>query len=597
MQEHNFDEILDFLCSGIMSKSERESVRDELYDHLMCKYETNLAIGMDEEKAAEEAIDALGSKSKLKENLQDVHWYYPAQSLKSAMYILLFGLLMPIVFIPFSFSSFYAEFAAVFNVLSFIVMLVALFSLKTANDEFKLAYKLCLVYSVVFVLITAAEPFMGDYTTLNLFFDFIPSVLSVIYLINVFIGLNELIKPYDESTLISKLKRDFIVLYVYQFLALLFAYKGNNFNDWFDSSTEFILFFSLFFMGALQLFRFTKRFIKIIDILYESDHEYKVDISTRNRYLVVILSLLFVVVSIGSADLIYSNMKITKQYNQAYTIDDFEIEQSEYERICENIVSYGIKKEYVALMPKSEIIKYKDIINFSEFTDSAKSLMEYYEEDKSSNSVDYYNSNNREKTMWDFVSSMNYAIPLTVNFDGTADVRFIKIFRIYNQANELYKDAVVLEDETYIDNNVYPKGSVEKYNGDLLVGVRIDGNKLYKKDVVPIYGKWQKGADYNIHGFKYDFEPGTIIFYATTRRVTEPNMTVCNMNLIHFHQKTPFTFPIRNIETYAKLNYTSESSFVSTKRISKHYFVLPGYEYNVPVVNGKETESKVNNDA
>lgn len=583
MQTHNFDKILDYLCSGIMSKSERESVRDELYDHLMCKYETNLACGMDEEKATEEAIDALGSKSKLKEKLQGVHWYYPAQSLKSAMYFLLFGLLLPFVFIPFSFSLFYIEITAVFSVLSFIVMLVALFSLKTANDEFKSAYKWCLAHSVIFVLITATEPFTGDYAILNLILDFIPSVLSIVYLINVFRGLNELIKPYDESAPISKLKRDFILLYGYHFIVLIFAYKGNDFNDWFGSSSEFILFFLYFLMVALQLFQFTKRFIKIIDILYKSDHEYKVDISTRNRYLVVIFSLLFVVVSIGSADLIYSDVKITNQTYQPYTTDDFEIEQSEYERICENIVSYGIGKEYVALMPKSEIIKYKDIKNFSEFTDSAKNLMEYYDDKKSLHTVDYYNSNNIEKTMWDSVSSMNYAIPLTVNSDGTAEVRFIKIFRIYNQANELYKDAVVFEDDAYIENNIYPTGSDEKYNGDLLVGVRIDGNKLYKKDVVPINGNWSVGADYNIHGFKYDFEPGTVIFYATTRRVMDPNMTFCNMNLIHYHQKSPFTFPIRNIETFTKLNYTSEISFISTERISKHYFVLPGYEYNVPV--------------
>ena len=78
-----------------MSKSERQSVRDELYDHLMCKYETNLAIGMDEEKATEEAIDALGNKSVLKENLQKVHWYYPAQSLKSALNMLIISMVMP----------------------------------------------------------------------------------------------------------------------------------------------------------------------------------------------------------------------------------------------------------------------------------------------------------------------------------------------------------------------------------------------------------------------------------------------------------------------------------------------------------------------
>ena len=43
MNENRFDEILEYLCSGIMSKKERENVKDELYDHLMTKFEINLA--------------------------------------------------------------------------------------------------------------------------------------------------------------------------------------------------------------------------------------------------------------------------------------------------------------------------------------------------------------------------------------------------------------------------------------------------------------------------------------------------------------------------------------------------------------------------
>ena len=55
MSEHKFDEILDYLCSGIISKKEKQAVRDELYDHLMTEYEINLACGMSENQAAEAA--------------------------------------------------------------------------------------------------------------------------------------------------------------------------------------------------------------------------------------------------------------------------------------------------------------------------------------------------------------------------------------------------------------------------------------------------------------------------------------------------------------------------------------------------------------
>ena len=80
MNENRFDEILEYLCSGIMSKKERENVKDEIYDHLMTKFEINLATGMDEETAAESAEKALGNRFVLREKLSKVHSYFPALS-------------------------------------------------------------------------------------------------------------------------------------------------------------------------------------------------------------------------------------------------------------------------------------------------------------------------------------------------------------------------------------------------------------------------------------------------------------------------------------------------------------------------------------
>ena len=53
--QQRFDGFLDYVCGNIISKRERENTRNELYDHLMCTYECNLARGMDEEHAAIEA--------------------------------------------------------------------------------------------------------------------------------------------------------------------------------------------------------------------------------------------------------------------------------------------------------------------------------------------------------------------------------------------------------------------------------------------------------------------------------------------------------------------------------------------------------------
>ena len=126
--------------------------------------------------------------------------------------------------------------------------------------------------------------------------------------------------------------------------------------------------------------------LKISDILYKSDHEYKVDISVKRRSVVAFGALAFALVTIFSADLVYSNIDIN-QSRKIYSIEDYEMEQTEYERICENIVSYGVPKKWVSLMPKSEISEYKNAVNKSEMTESAQQLMDYYEENGFSNNV------------------------------------------------------------------------------------------------------------------------------------------------------------------------------------------------------------------
>ena len=66
--QQRFDGFLDYVCGDIISDRERENARNELYDHLMCTYECNLAQGMDEEHAAIEAENSMGDKNDVKAN-------------------------------------------------------------------------------------------------------------------------------------------------------------------------------------------------------------------------------------------------------------------------------------------------------------------------------------------------------------------------------------------------------------------------------------------------------------------------------------------------------------------------------------------------
>ena len=73
MTPEKLNYILDRICSGIGSSAERKDARDELYDHIMNHYEKNIALGMTEEEAYSEAVEALGDREKIEKDLTRAH--------------------------------------------------------------------------------------------------------------------------------------------------------------------------------------------------------------------------------------------------------------------------------------------------------------------------------------------------------------------------------------------------------------------------------------------------------------------------------------------------------------------------------------------
>ena len=73
MTEIDIAQIIDRICSGINSKTERRDARDELYDHIMNHYEKYIDCGMTEDEAYSAAIEALGNREQLRKDLVRAH--------------------------------------------------------------------------------------------------------------------------------------------------------------------------------------------------------------------------------------------------------------------------------------------------------------------------------------------------------------------------------------------------------------------------------------------------------------------------------------------------------------------------------------------
>ena len=84
MSQPDFSDYLNSICKGIRSKSKREDVIEELLGHLEDNYERNLAVGMNENEAREDAINKMGDGDTLAYRLSAIHSYSPLKAMNSA---------------------------------------------------------------------------------------------------------------------------------------------------------------------------------------------------------------------------------------------------------------------------------------------------------------------------------------------------------------------------------------------------------------------------------------------------------------------------------------------------------------------------------
>ena len=365
MQEHNFDNILDFLCSGIMSKKERQNVRDELFDHLMCKYETNLAIGMDEEKAVESAINDLGDKNTLKFKLSQVHSYYPNLSMKKAMNLLILG---------FCLISF--QINIIINIINTgeitkfigqIIMIVALFCLSKSNDKLKKAFVFVSAEFTLTKIAVAITPALSSVVF------WIPHVLyiasciaNIVKWFYLFYGLRDLTAPFKEeyrktipygfASFVNSLSPAY---FIWLYSAMIVSENSIPDISEVATGTAYIIipFALISIIITLVVFVMTSK------CLWQNDHEYQIETSSKKKAIAAILAVAVAIVPMAAVDLWISYEKAD---TEVYTVHDSDISEDEYNRICGSLLSYGIPERLVYSLPESEIERFENAVPSSE---------------------------------------------------------------------------------------------------------------------------------------------------------------------------------------------------------------------------------------
>lgn len=551
MDNSRFDKTIDFLCSGIMSKKERENVKDELFDHLMTKYEINLAVGMDEEQAADAAINALGNRALLRENLSKVHSYYPALSLKKAMTLLIVGYLFMTVHINFfdgmqQITTFFGE----------IIFLVGLFCFRTANKQLKGAFASRAAMTAVSAFTYGFNPLFGMYPAFNIFFGVTEMLLNASSWFLLYNGLKKLSEPYAEHS--SKPLRFGLCAFISCVLPVgggiiaLVATDGEQTTVNFTSDGLGILIIPLFVLMIVAIFMPVQLFSRINKLLYGSDHEYKVVDSSAQKFAIGFAAIAIGLIFSFAGDFVYVNQKAE---TTPYTVDDTELSDADYFAICEGLRSYNIPDEVIEKLPKSEIANYKGIVNAEELSEKYELIMDMH-----GNGYEGYTEyHGNDITNYLEVTDNYYAV--MISDEKGRRIRILSHFRYERNERcktdpEYYVDGICMYlnssekyIHTYIEDYEYESGK-NKYNNDFLLILSEENGELMKNEPLRIYDKeslWVFPYQ-GIAGYEYEAKLGMDIFFASSYYV--PNEESCSTykDVKLIHRRYPISFGARTVK-------------------------------------------------
>ena len=344
MSQPDFSEYVNNICKGIKSRPMREDIMEELTNHLEDNYERNLAVGMTEEEAKQNAIDKMGDSEALSYRLSAVHSYSPLKAMGSAFTELISGYAFFNFFISGSFRNilFFLGVTAIFS---------SLLKMRKMNPGIEKAFHF-FNFSVIAMLALYC---------LNLGrilpFEITAAASVVIYLLLgifwflLFTGLDKFCQPY----LTEDKKRPHLRLCgVYQMLLSFFSGLLIALSDGEDVNFAYIIPFIIIFMyvyGIIQLVRMRK-------ILWDADGEYGILQNSKKLYATYIGVLVLCTATV----LVFNYASATESPVKTELVihDVSEAEQAEADKVRQKLLDWDVKQQIVEDLPDSEILQYKD---------------------------------------------------------------------------------------------------------------------------------------------------------------------------------------------------------------------------------------------
>ena len=518
MSQPDFSEYVDNICKGIKSRSMREDIIEELTTHLEDNYERNLAVGMTEEEARQNAIDKMGDSDALSYRLSAVHSYSPLNAMSSAFFSLIGGYLCMNFFLKGSVKD-------ILFILGIPFIFSALLRIRKLNGRTEKAFHF-FNFSVIARL---AIYCMRLGRILPVYFECgfvaIIFVLQGIFWFLLFTGLHNFCQPYLTE---DKKKPHLYFCGVYH-LVLCFLNgfivalsEGENVDIPSFILPLFMIF--MYFYGTVQL-------IRMRNILWDADGEYGILPADKKHFTVYTCVLAVCVATV----LIFNYASSTqKPVKTELVIHDVSVEeQSEANKIRQKMLDWDVQPQIVEDLPDSEILRYKDAafvtwgaeggsMGGGDFDTGAQSDLWYY---------------------WFFIPDKEY--------EGNYDVRLLCYIESHyaDSVNRFYRKGFY-----YMPwgKGIFPLNLEDELNGSFISIVTEENGKKYNAEPFFTYRLKDLEDGYPTDypkGFEYREEKSQRVYYATQIGVTNLHDRV-SLYTATIRQCRFFSFNYKNTADY-----------------------------------------------
>lgn len=358
--QQRFDEFLDYVCGGIISKRERENVRNELFDHLMCTYECNLARGMDEDRAATEAENSMGDRNVVRTRLEQVHASFPELEFKSALTLVIVG---------FFFASFqitlFSGMDILLKLLGQSMMIAGVFCLRKAHKKLGLSFAAIIGQYIFSGASTVLTPISENHPLPLFILSLLGAVCGAAFWLFFAGGLTDLAKKCGSAKglHLPLCAASNIILYAFNCAAYTYMFVSDTTYLNADNAPVFgvavMAAVILDLIITIAVLRRTNKF------LYENGHEYGAESSGLKKAAITICSFALVIAACAGFDA----YRLTRKAEvEPYSTEDIAMDAGERAKIESTLADYGIDKEILKLLPNSEIMRFKDTADISELS-------------------------------------------------------------------------------------------------------------------------------------------------------------------------------------------------------------------------------------